>query len=74
MLLAMSAVVRPAAYDDLLRLPEHVTGEILAGQLHTQPRPSSRHARIETGIASWFFLGRSISAAVDQGLGHPDRA
>lgn len=51
----MNAVVRPAQYDDLLRLPDHVTGEILRGQLHSQPRPSSRHARIETGLASGLF-------------------
>lgn len=55
MLGPMSAVVRPVQYEDLLRLPEHETGEILNGQLHTQPRPSSRHARIETGIASGLF-------------------
>lgn len=47
----MNAVIRAASYDDILQLPEHVTGEILAGQLHTQPRPSSRHADVETGLA-----------------------
>jgi Uma2 family endonuclease len=47
----MNAVIRNATYADILQLPEHITGEILAGTLHTQPRPSSRHAGVETGLA-----------------------
>lgn len=35
---------RPACYDDLFDLPEQVTGEIISGVLHTQPRPTPRHA------------------------------
>jgi Uma2 family endonuclease len=35
---------RPAAYDDLLALPEHVVGEIIDGELVVSPRPASRHA------------------------------
>lgn len=58
----LNAVFRPPNYEDLLRLPEHVTGEILAGQLYTQPRPGSRHAGVETGLAGElrnpFALGR----------------
>jgi Uma2 family endonuclease len=50
--LDVSAVIRFANYEDIQRLPEHVTGEILFGQLHTQPRPTSRHAGVETGIAA----------------------
>lgn len=48
----MSSVPRVAVYEDLLRLPEHVTGEILAGELHAQPRPNSRHANVETTLAA----------------------
>jgi Uma2 family endonuclease len=48
----VSSVPRAANYEDLLRLPEHVTGEILAGRLHTQPRPNSRHANVETALAA----------------------
>jgi len=48
----MSAVPRPAAYEDVLRLPENVSGEIIFGQLHTQPRPTSRHAGVETKLAA----------------------
>lgn len=35
---------RPATYDDLLALPEHVVGEIIDGELHATPRPAPRHA------------------------------
>lgn len=61
----MNAALRPANYNDVLGLPAHVTGEILAGELHTQPRPSSRHARVETGIA------REVSGPFDKGQGGP---
>jgi Uma2 family endonuclease len=33
-----------AEYRDLFDLPEHLIGEILHGQLITQPRPASKHA------------------------------
>src|SRR6266516_2458818 len=32
-----------ATYDDLLKLPEHVVGEIIDGELIVSPRPRSRH-------------------------------
>lgn len=35
---------RLACYEDILALPENLVGEILSGQLHTQPRPAPRHA------------------------------
>jgi Uma2 family endonuclease len=35
---------RPASYDDLLALPEHVVGEIIGGELIVTPRPAPRHA------------------------------
>jgi Uma2 family endonuclease len=37
-------VRRPATYDDLVRLPENMVGEILDGELHASPRPRLRHA------------------------------
>ena len=61
----MNAVLRPAGYQDILDLPEHVTGEIIDGQLHKQARPSSRHARVELGI------GRELSGPFDLGRGGP---
>lgn len=35
---------RPATYEDLLALPEHVVGEIVSGELIVSPRPAPRHA------------------------------
>ncbi len=29
-----------ATYDDILALPRHVVGEIIAGTLHVSPRPA----------------------------------
>jgi len=34
-----------ATYDDLLKLPEHLVGEIIDGELIVSPRPASPHAR-----------------------------
>jgi len=34
---------RPSLYEQLEALPEGLTGEILNGQLYTQPRPSGPH-------------------------------
>lgn len=61
----MNAVPRLAGYEDLLRLPEHVTGEILNGELHTQPRPSSRHSMVESAMA------RDLGAPFGSGRGGP---
>lgn len=41
----------PATYADLLQLPEHLTGEILNGELHTMPRPAIRHARASSVLS-----------------------
>src|SRR4051794_40308093 len=40
-----------ATYDDLLKLPEHVVGEIIAGELFVSPRPASPHARASSMTA-----------------------
>jgi Uma2 family endonuclease len=39
-------------YEQLLALPENLTGEIIHGVLYTQPRPSARHAVTETGLGA----------------------
>ncbi len=44
----MNAVLNLSLYEQLLALPEHVTGEILNGGLHTMPRPSGRHGLAES--------------------------
>lgn len=35
---------RPASYDDLVKLPDHLVAEIVQGELHASPRPAPRHA------------------------------
>jgi Uma2 family endonuclease len=37
------AAKKQATYADILALPAHVVGEIVAGRLHTQPRPLMGH-------------------------------
>jgi Uma2 family endonuclease len=41
-----------ATYEDLLKLPEHVVGEIIDGELIVSPRPAPRHAVAGSGIAA----------------------
>ncbi|MGH8553299.1 MAG: Uma2 family endonuclease [Methylococcales bacterium] len=45
---------RFATYADLFDLPEHVIGEIIHGQLITQPRPAPKHALASSGIGMKF--------------------
>jgi Uma2 family endonuclease len=59
----MNAVLKPnSLYAQLLALPEHVSGEILHGVLHTQPRPVGRHGwaatALNTDLAAPFGFGR----------------
>lgn len=56
---------RPVTYGDLVGLPDHVVGEILAGELHVSPRPATRHARAEARLAA------RLSPPFDDGVGGP---
>ncbi|WP_367026057.1 Uma2 family endonuclease [Methylococcus sp. ANG] len=56
---------RLAEYRDLFDLPEHVIGEILNGQLVTQPRPAPRHAQATS------ILTGEIVPPYHQGRGGP---
>ena len=38
----------PTLYEQLMDLPENITGEIIDGELYTQPRPSGRHGMAES--------------------------
>ncbi|MEW6168133.1 MAG: Uma2 family endonuclease [Pseudomonadota bacterium] len=53
---------QPATQADLARLPEHLVGEIIDGELHSQPRPSGPHgvteAELMTDLGSAFGRGR----------------
>jgi Uma2 family endonuclease len=46
---------RLATYDDLFNLPDHVIGEIIHGQLITQPRPAPKHALCCSALGGCFF-------------------
>lgn len=52
-------------YDRLNALPEGLTGEILNGQLHAQPRPSGIHVGVESALHS------ELSGPFDRGRGGP---
>jgi Uma2 family endonuclease len=43
---------KPASYEDLLAVPEHLVAEIVDGELYTSPRPAPRHARAATNLTA----------------------
>jgi Uma2 family endonuclease len=53
---------RPASYEQIRALPEHVVGEIVDGELHVSPRPASPHAHaaheMDAEISNPFQRGR----------------
>lgn len=61
----MQTAARLSLYEQLAALPENLTGEILNGQLHAQPRPAPRHARAASR------LDRTIGRGYDDGDGGP---
>jgi Uma2 family endonuclease len=56
---------RPATYEDLEKLPDHVVAEIVDGELHSSPRPALRHAR------SASRLGSRLGPPFDEGRDGP---
>jgi Uma2 family endonuclease len=56
---------RPASYEDILRLPENVIGEIVDGDLIVSPRPASRHAMASSAI------GGELAGPFHRGRGGP---
>ena len=46
---------RPATYDDLVQVPDHLVAEIVDGELWTSPRPSPRH-----GVAASLLVGEVV--------------
>jgi Uma2 family endonuclease len=56
---------RPATYEDLVKVPDHLVAEILDGELHVSPRPAPRHADASTG------LGGFLRGPFDRGRGGP---
>ena len=43
---------RPATYDDLVKLPDNLVAEIVAGELHASPRPAPIHAVAGSSVGS----------------------
>ena len=41
---------RPATYEDLVAVPDHLVAEIVDGELYTSPRPAPRHATAATAL------------------------
>jgi Uma2 family endonuclease len=56
---------RPATYEDLLKVPDHLVAEIVDGDLYTSPRPAPRHADASSG------LGGALRGPFDRGRGGP---
>ena len=52
-------------YQQLIDLPESLTGEILNGQLHAHPRPGGKHIRAS------YRIGYSLGGPYDQGTNGP---
>lgn len=61
----MSEARRLATYEDLLRLPEEVVGEIVDGELYASPRPASPHIRAMHALGGELYgaFGRRRSRA-----------
>jgi len=53
--------MRPATYEDLMKVPDHLIAEIVEGELYASPRPSGPHGRVITTI------DRRIGRAFDEG-------
>jgi Uma2 family endonuclease len=59
------ATRRPASHEDLERLPEHLVGEIVDGELYVSPRPSLPHAQAESAVLD------ELKGPFDRGRGGP---
>ncbi|MCA9634891.1 MAG: Uma2 family endonuclease [Myxococcales bacterium] len=51
----VTAAERLFTYDDILALPEHQVGELIAGELHVSPRPALPHALASSGLGHFLF-------------------
>jgi Uma2 family endonuclease len=51
----MKPAKRPATYEDLSKVPEHMVAEIIDGELITSPRPASPHAFAGSAIGADLF-------------------
>jgi len=58
-------LLKPASYQDIIDLPEHLVGEIIDGELYVQPRPAPRHAQSASS------LGDELVSPFGKGRGGP---
>jgi Uma2 family endonuclease len=65
MAMSRATARRPATYEDLLQVPDHLVAEIIDGDLHTSPRPNGSH----TLAAS--VLGDELLSPFQRGRGGP---
>lgn len=56
---------RPATYEDLLQVPDHMVAEIIDGELFTTPRPALPHARTSGALHNHLY------DPFDEGRGGP---
>lgn len=54
-----------ATYEDLLKVPDHLVAEIIAGELITAPRPGPRHVQAAS------ILGIEVGGPFNRGKGGP---
>ena len=59
------ATRRPATYEDLIEVPEHLVAEIVNGELITSPRPRPRHAKATSALLT------QVYGPFDTGRGGP---
>ncbi|HEX7152474.1 MAG TPA: Uma2 family endonuclease [Thermoanaerobaculia bacterium] len=59
------ALRKPATYDDLLKVPDHLVAELIDGELYATPRPAKPHSRAHS-----MLLGK-LNGAFDWGDGGP---
>jgi Uma2 family endonuclease len=60
--MAGEPVAKRATYADVLRAPEHMTAEVLDGELHLMPRPRRAHLRSASGLGSFLFGAFQVGA------------
>ena len=56
---------KPASYEELRQVPDHMVAEILNGELHVTPRPALPHANVAS------VLGIDIGGPFHRGRGGP---
>ncbi len=51
-----NTAIKLATYEDILKLPEHIVGEIINGHIETHPRPAPKHALASSSLGGELFF------------------